>query len=359
MTIETITTGTDLAPMPVGLDRQVQDVESWLQRFDMYSKMARGLVHSAFVPAAYKPNDGNIPPLSRPEERAAAIEQIEANATGAMMLGGALGLDPLTSLQQIYLIHGRPGMYSRIKVALCQAASHDIWTEEFTAERVTVCGRRKGWPEDRVERITITKEDAERAGWDKTNANYRKTPADMLYARAAGRVTDRVAADLLHGIATVEEIDDRDAPDDSVRVVTRVGGAEIQAAAPAAAQQPAAAAVEASTSQARAEAPDTAPQDVSGAVELISPQALKLVQTKLTQAGIKLIDDRRDAVQLFARRPLESTKELRADEADQVLRGLAELGKSDDPVRTLHDWLREPEPPVVGQAEEQGGGDRG
>ena len=48
---------------------------------------------------------------------------------------------------------------------------------------------------------------ARKAGWTK-NDTYSKTPADMLWARAAGRVCDRIAPDTLMGIASVEEVED-------------------------------------------------------------------------------------------------------------------------------------------------------
>jgi hypothetical protein len=80
-----------------------------------------------------------------------------------------------------------------------------VWTEDISDTRAVVCGRRKG--SDYVERVTVTMEQARKAGWT-SNQAYAKTPQDMLYARAAGRVCDRVAPDVLMGIASVEEIRD-------------------------------------------------------------------------------------------------------------------------------------------------------
>lgn len=208
MTIQTIAPNSLAQPaQPAQFGAVVQSeatalrgLDDWLRAAGSAEQLARQLVHSFFVPQAYKP--GN------PRDEAAVGVAI-ANATGAILLGQSLGLDPLTSLQQIYVVHGRPGMYSKMKVALAQAAGHRVWDVEYTAERCTVAGQRAG-SED-VVTITITMEQAKQAGWT-TNAAYQKTPADMLWARAASRVVDRIAADLLMGIRSIEDIDEPEAP---------------------------------------------------------------------------------------------------------------------------------------------------
>lgn len=179
-------------------------LDEWITQASSAAQLARGLVSSFWVPAAYKPD---IPRNADPEERAAATEVAVANATGAILFGWRLGLDPMTSLQQVYVVHGRPGMYAKMKVALAQAAGHEVWDEVYSAERAVVCGRRRG--SEQVVRIEITIEQAKAAGWT-SNAAYGKTPADMLWARAASRVVDRVAADLLHGITSIEDIEPGD-----------------------------------------------------------------------------------------------------------------------------------------------------
>lgn len=187
----------------------------WLTAANDARSLAQQLVHSFFVPMAYKPQGQN------------GTEVAVANATGAILLGQSLGLDPLTSLQQIYVVHGRPGMYSKMKVALAQREGHRIWEEEYSPERSTWAGQRKG-SED-VVRITLTIEDAKRAGWT-SNAAYAKTPADMLAARCSSRVVDRIAADALFGLRSIEDLDDE--PEPAV-TVARVDAKAILASAPA------------------------------------------------------------------------------------------------------------------------------
>lgn len=174
----------------------------WVEAARNAHQLVAPLVGTAFIPDAYKPK---IDPRATPEQREEARQTAIANATAAVLQGITLGLDPMTALQQIYVVHGRPGMYTEIKVALVKSRGHEVWTEDISDSRVVVCGRRKGT--DYVERVTMTMEQARKAGWT-SNQAYAKTPQDMLYARAAGRVCDRIAPDVLMGIASVEEIQD-------------------------------------------------------------------------------------------------------------------------------------------------------
>lgn len=174
----------------------------WVQAARHAHQLVAPLVGTAFVPDAYKPK---IDPRATPEQREEARQGAIANATAAVLQGITLGLDPMTALQQIYIVHGRPGMYTKIKVALVQAHGHEVWVEDISDTRCVVAGRRKGT--EHIERVTVVMEQARKAGWTKNEA-YTKTPQDMLYARAAARVCDRIASDVLMGIASVEEIQD-------------------------------------------------------------------------------------------------------------------------------------------------------
>jgi hypothetical protein len=49
---------------------------------------------------------------------------------------------------------------------------------------------------------------ARRAGWVASNKSYGTVPQDMLWARAAGRVCDRIASDVIRGVGTVEQATD-------------------------------------------------------------------------------------------------------------------------------------------------------
>lgn len=185
-----------------GANDALDRLARWVDAARNAHMLVAPLVNTAFVPEAYKPK---VDPRATPEQRRAAEEVAIANATAAVLQGITLGLDPLTALQQIYIVHGRPGMYAKLMVALVQAHGHEVWDEDLSDSRAVVCGRRNG--SEHTVRIVVTMDQARKAGWT-SNQAYTKTPQDMLWARAASRVCDRIASDVLKGIASVEEIRD-------------------------------------------------------------------------------------------------------------------------------------------------------
>jgi hypothetical protein len=205
MTIDTIqpSSGTlaVLDPTSDGLVRLGQ----WVEAANNAHRLVKPLVATAFVPDAYRPK---FDPRATDKEKAEAYEVAVANATAAVLYGISLGIDPLTALQQIYIVHGRPGMYAKLMVALVQSRGHDLWTDDLSDTRAVVAGRRKG--SDIIERVTVTMEMARKAGWT-SNQAYGKTPQDMLWARAAARVCDRIASDVIKGIPSVEQVEDEQA----------------------------------------------------------------------------------------------------------------------------------------------------
>lgn len=127
------------------------------------------------------------------------------DAAVAIMTGASLGFDPLRSLQKIYVISGRPAMYTDAMHSVVVGCGHEIWVEETSDESVTVCGKRRG--STHVERATWTIERAQRAGHTK-NPLYKTSPQTMLRARALSEVCRRVAPDALMGLSyAVEELE--------------------------------------------------------------------------------------------------------------------------------------------------------
>lgn len=318
-TVSTVSPG---APGPVTLHHTLQQQPApratglalWVEAAGEAQTIARALVQSFFVPAAYKPQ---IARGSTPDEVNAALEVAIANATGAILLGQSLStpsfeIDPLTALQNIYVVHGRPGMYARFKVGLAQAHGHRVTDVEYGPESVTVEGQRKGT--DEVVRITVTIEDARRAGWT-SNDTYKKTPADMLWARAASRVVDRIASDALFGIASLEELE-TDEPAASV-APARVTVEDVAARAAVAA------AVEA------VRQPDGEPD---ARVEMIDERTWKLLNAewvRLDVIGPGMKDRRLRGISTLVGHPVEAGSTLTAAEADVVLSTLQGLRPSE------------------------------
>lgn len=211
MTVDIARMDTNAIAVLGGANDALERLGAWVTAASQAHRLVAGLIDTAFIPDSYRIR---VDPRGTPEEHAAAREVAIGNATAAVLQGVTLGVDPLTALQQIYIVHGRPGMYAKMMVALIQAHGHEVWTEDMSDSRAVVCGRRKG--STVIERVQITMDQARKAGWT-SNQAYTKTPQDMLWARAAGRVCDRIASDVLKGIASVEEIRD------SVQVTAEAG----------------------------------------------------------------------------------------------------------------------------------------
>ncbi|GGG04403.1 hypothetical protein GCM10007304_18130 [Rhodococcoides trifolii] len=125
-----------------------------------------------------------------------------ANGAAAILYGAELGLNPIQSLQQIFVVHGSPAIYARTMVALVKSRGHKLWTEESTDQSVTVCGQLRG--DDHIERSTWTYERARKAGYT-SNKKYDTDPQAMLYAKAATEICRKIAPDVLLGIAFSRE----------------------------------------------------------------------------------------------------------------------------------------------------------
>lgn len=123
-----------------------------------------------------------------------------------MLKGREVGLPEMAALGLIHVIEGRPTMAAEAMRALVLSKGHELWEEEYTNSRVTLCGSRTG--SDRVSKVTWTLDDAKRANLAAKD-NWRKYPRAMLLARSTGELCRMIFADVLGGISyTIEEIED-------------------------------------------------------------------------------------------------------------------------------------------------------
>ncbi|MES2211006.1 MAG: hypothetical protein V4515_12640 [Chloroflexota bacterium] len=305
----------------------------WVEAARNANRLVAPLIDTAFVPDAYKPK---IDPRATPEQKAEARQMAINNATAAVLQGLTLGVDPLVALQQIYIIHGRPGMYAKFMVALIQAHGHEVWTEDLSDTRAVVCGRRRG--SEHTERVTITMDMARKAKWT-SNAKYTETPQDMLYARAAGRVCDRIASDVLKGITTVEAIQDEVySTSAEVGPGTRTVVPRKRAAAPA---------IEATTVE-EPSLDEAEPVSDPEEPTVAAPRPITQPQQRKLHALLREHDmsDREVALVWIAgvlEREIESTKDLSVDDAKAVIDALENLGDA-EPALDGDDW-----PAVAGE----------
>lgn len=152
----------------------------------------------------------------------------------AILYGKSVGLDPLAALSNIFVVHGRPAMYSRTMVALAQRAGVEFERVEATEQQVTVRARRKGSPNWQTFTWSIAR--AERAGYT-SNAKYKTDPIGMLTAKAFAEAVRVIAPDVLMGISVSEEVelgdyDDAQEPAPAAKAVT-AGAKKVQRKAPA------------------------------------------------------------------------------------------------------------------------------
>jgi hypothetical protein len=131
--------------------------------------------------------------------------------TAAILYSRELGLPPMTGLGSVHVINGKAGISAETMRALVQQAGHQIRTTEMTESRCVMKGRRRD-EEDWVT-ASYTMNEADRAGDSKKNPNYRTRPAEMLLARCTTRLCRMAFADVIHGMASTEELDDLAAED--------------------------------------------------------------------------------------------------------------------------------------------------
>ncbi|MDN5859949.1 MAG: hypothetical protein L0H84_15145 [Pseudonocardia sp.] len=160
------------------------DTDSWIAVLHQVGELAAQIAHTDFVPRALQ---------GKPAAIAAAI-----------LAGREMGVGPMTSLQNLNVIQGRPGQSAILMRALVLSKGHQIEYVETTDTRAIVRGRRVGeqdWTE-----VTFTADQARKARIDL--GGY---PEDKLIARATSRLCRRKFADVISGLSyTLEELQDGD-----------------------------------------------------------------------------------------------------------------------------------------------------
>lgn len=175
----------------VELSETTMSLLEWSQELDAAGRIAGVLCSTEFVPKGLRGN-------------------VEATAA-AILTGRELGLSPMNSLANIFVVQGRPAMYARSMVALVLSHGHEIERTAATEQSVTVRARRKGSQNWQTFEWTMAR--AQKAGYT-SNALYSKDPIAMLTAKAQTEACRTMFADVLSGMAatSVEEIELNDAP---------------------------------------------------------------------------------------------------------------------------------------------------
>ncbi len=189
MTIDTTTSAVDSAfeldVLPAARPVQAEAVGQLMahaQAMATAKQLADAMCDTDLVPATYRGKPGN--------------------GAAAILYGAELGLTPIQSLQQIFVVHGTPAIYARTAVALVKRHGYQIRTIEESDNSVTVSAT-----DPRTGHVEVSTWDinrAERAGFT-SNKKYQTEPRAMLWAKAAMEVCRRIAPDVLLGIAYASE----------------------------------------------------------------------------------------------------------------------------------------------------------
>jgi hypothetical protein len=159
----------------------------------------------------------------------------------ATQLGLELGLSPMTALQSIAVINGRPTVWGDVALGLCHATGQveefSEWYEDDKGERLSrnpvaftdgitaVCKVKRRGQEAQESSFSVA--DAKRAKlWGKQGP-WSEYPARMLKARARGFAIRDAFPDALKGLYVAEEV--RDMPAE-VDVTPKAAGVEVKKA---------------------------------------------------------------------------------------------------------------------------------
>lgn len=161
------------------------------KEWEAMTAMALRLSGTEFVPEAYR---------GKPDTVLAAI------ATGR-----ELGIGPMQSLRDIYMLDGRPAFSAHLLLAKLREGGVVLIESESTRERAWIKARRRDTGE--VAEVEFTWDEASKItqrGKPLTEkTNYRNHPADMLWARCVSRLSRRLGSDLLGGLVySKEEVED-------------------------------------------------------------------------------------------------------------------------------------------------------
>jgi hypothetical protein len=129
----------------------------------------------------------------------------EAGAFAIVQYGREMSVPPMTSLQNISIIQGKPAINGNLMLSLALKAGVRVEQVESDDKHCILDFTRKGYPS-----ITagFNEADAKQAGLIRSGSGYTKYPIDMYYWRAIARGLRRIAPDVTVGLYTVEEMTD-------------------------------------------------------------------------------------------------------------------------------------------------------
>lgn len=162
-----------------------RDTDSWTTVMGDIARLAEHIAGTEFVPRGLR---GNVPATA-----------------AAVLYGREIGLPPMASLTQIHVIEGRPALSAEGMRALILAAGHELVVTETTGALCTIRGRRRY--SEHWTTVTWTLDMARAAGI-LGKPVWKSYPRQMLQARATTELARLIFADVIRGLASIEELED-------------------------------------------------------------------------------------------------------------------------------------------------------
>lgn len=166
-----------------------------LQSFELTQRAAKLLMASSLVPKEYQ---GNLP-----------------NCVIALNMATRMGADPLMVMQNLYIVHGRPGWSSQFLISTFNTSGRfSALRYEWSGEASTDSYGCRAWAiekatGERLEGSLVTIGLAKKEGWyEKTGSKWKTMPQQMLMYRAASWFIRAYAPELAMGMHTDDEIRD-------------------------------------------------------------------------------------------------------------------------------------------------------
>ena len=163
--------------------------------FELMQRACKALAASTLVPKEYQ---GNLP-----------------NCIVAMEMAQRIGASPLMVMQNLYIVHGRPGWSAKFLVAsFNQAGRFSAVRYEWRGERGNDDWGCRAWAfekstGERIEGPMISIALAKEEGWyGKSGSKWKTIPELMLMYRAAAWMINTHAPEISMGLNTAEEMHD-------------------------------------------------------------------------------------------------------------------------------------------------------
>lgn len=285
--------------------------------FEGAQRVCRMLASSDLVPQQFR---GNI-----------------ANTMIALELANRTGVSPFMCMQNLYVVHGRPGFSATYIIAAINSCGRfsplrfdldgegdDRGCVAWVVEKATG---------DRLEGSRVTVAMAKREGWyGKQGSKWQTMPDQMLRYRAAAFFGRLYAPDILMGMQTAEELADIEVAEQYRRQPRRIRQAESAQAAEAVVVESAdsgPASVAEINAMLKAEpAPAEPTAEAAAEPATKQPQTEPAEQTELPQAESPAADDGK---------PPQSEDELLAARRDVAMAYIAEIDAIND-AQVLKGW---------------------